>query len=465
MPFGLAKVNNISRVITSTGTRVYVVPEVYGDAKISTAQSKFGSSSAIFDGTGDGIRYNDSKFTLGTGDFTIEMWIRVSSLASQRQIYDQRSGTTSAVVPTLLVDTSGALIYVANGANRITSSSSAISTNTWYHIAVSRATGSTRMFIDGTQVGSTYTDSNNYIAQTVNIGSSGTGADGGFTNVFTGHIDELRVSNTARYTSAFTPSTEQFKNDANTLLLLHFEGLNDSRVFEDDRDFAALNRTRNGGRIEFSSGAKLTTTFKKFGSSSLDVSTVGYVSIDNFNFGNIAGNYTIEGWIMIPSATSGQKRLISMSRGKVFGSTASGFIDLRPQASNVYDIEYAVATSSVRENFNTNATQTFSYGTWYHWAWVRYSTGVINIFLNGNRRSNQNTSITYPFENVTGTLNINYGGNLIYLDEIRFSRVARYSNASTYTIPTAAFTNDSDTDLLLHFDGADQDTTTWDDNA
>jgi hypothetical protein len=53
-----------------------------------------------------------------------------------------------------------------------------------------------------------------------------------------GHMDEIRVSNSARYTTTFTPSTTPFVNDANTLLLLHMDGTDASTVFFDDNGIA-----------------------------------------------------------------------------------------------------------------------------------------------------------------------------------------------------------------------------------
>jgi hypothetical protein len=51
-----------------------------GNAQISTAQSEFGGSSAIFDGTGDYINTtNSSDFNFASGDFTIDFWFRSSS--------------------------------------------------------------------------------------------------------------------------------------------------------------------------------------------------------------------------------------------------------------------------------------------------------------------------------------------------------------------------------------------------
>jgi len=52
-----------------------------GNASVSTAQSKFGGASAVFDGTGDYLSLDGSSgFAFGTGDFTIEFWLSPSVL-------------------------------------------------------------------------------------------------------------------------------------------------------------------------------------------------------------------------------------------------------------------------------------------------------------------------------------------------------------------------------------------------
>ena len=52
---------------------------VFGDTQISTAQSKYGGSSIVFDGVGDYLEVTPlTAFNFGTGDFTIESWIRLN---------------------------------------------------------------------------------------------------------------------------------------------------------------------------------------------------------------------------------------------------------------------------------------------------------------------------------------------------------------------------------------------------
>lgn len=198
----------------------------FGNAQIDNAQSKFGGTSAYFDGTTDYLQISSgSGFNL-SGDFTFEAWVRYTgSHASNRPVFTL--GNAGSGQPILYCNSSGTLYYYSSGANRITGST--LSLNTWYHLAVSRSGSSTKLFIDGTQSGSTYTDST-----AITDGTFYIGIYPGDSNGMYGWIDEFRISNTARYTTNFTAPTAPFQNDANTLLLLHMDGTDASTVFVDD---------------------------------------------------------------------------------------------------------------------------------------------------------------------------------------------------------------------------------------
>lgn len=213
------------------GVRPALSATVSGNAQISTSQYKFGSSSGYYDGTGDSIRFTNDTLCIGQNDFTIEMWAYVQNISVSRHLYDQRTATTSQVAPLIRVYSTGLLSYFVNGLERIVSASNAISTNTWYHIAVCRSGTSTRMFLDGVQVGSTFTDTFNYLNLPVSIGSYNNGTT--IDNSWQGYIDEVRLSNIARYTANFTPPSTAFTHDDNTVLLLHMEGSNGSTTFTD----------------------------------------------------------------------------------------------------------------------------------------------------------------------------------------------------------------------------------------
>ena len=89
--------------------------------------------------------------------------------------------------------------YSTAGTTRI--SGGAAPLNTWHHIAVSRFAGYTRMYLDGTQIGTTYTDNNDY-GETKPIKF---GADYAVSNFLTGHLDDLHIATFARYpTGSYT---------------------------------------------------------------------------------------------------------------------------------------------------------------------------------------------------------------------------------------------------------------------
>jgi hypothetical protein len=180
-----------------------------GNAQISTAQSKFGGSSIAFDGTGDYLTLDGSAaFLFGTGDFTIEAWFRPSNLTGLKIIIDARPPGTSGVASHWVIATDGATMnYAVAGSSY---AGGALSLNTWHFLALSRASGSTRAFLDGVQIGSTITDTTNYL-----IGASRPiiGADGNSPIAlnFTGYMDDIRITKgIARYTANFTPPTAPF---------------------------------------------------------------------------------------------------------------------------------------------------------------------------------------------------------------------------------------------------------------
>jgi hypothetical protein len=181
--------------------------ETVGDAKISTIQSKFGGSSMFFDGTGDYVvQPSNINYGYGTGDFTIEFWLYLNTTTIQTIVSNLSSA--SSTNPHLYINTT--IRYYTNNADRITGSS--LSTGVWYHVALCRASGSTRLFVDGAQSGSTYSDTNNYGASApIGVGTYWSSGLPVTTTTLNGYIDDLRITKGyARYTTNFTPPTSAF---------------------------------------------------------------------------------------------------------------------------------------------------------------------------------------------------------------------------------------------------------------
>jgi hypothetical protein len=180
-----------------------------GSAQISTAQVKYGTGSLSFNGTTDYLSVPASpSFAFGTGDFTVEYWFYQTSVVTNE--YEIWESQTSSAFIIYKVGSSGALSWRPYGSTDQTILAHAsIPINTWTHVAVSRASGTTKAFVNGVQVNSV-ADSTTYVTPTVvyTIG----GRDGG-SNYFPGYIDDFRVTKGyARYTSAFTPPTAQLSD-------------------------------------------------------------------------------------------------------------------------------------------------------------------------------------------------------------------------------------------------------------
>lgn len=182
--------------------------ETVGNAQVSTIIRRYGNGSISFDGSGDYVvQPSNVNYGYGTGDFTIEFWVYFNSLSNDQTIVSNLT-SASSVNPHIYLFSSGNTIrYYTNNADRIVSS--ALNTATWYHVAVSRSSGSTRMFINGVQAGSTYVDSNNYgTSAPLGVGTYYSAGSPVTSSTLNGYIDDLRITRGyARYTANFTPPT------------------------------------------------------------------------------------------------------------------------------------------------------------------------------------------------------------------------------------------------------------------
>jgi hypothetical protein len=428
---------------TITETRPALTATVAGNSQISTAQSKVGSSSALFDGSGDYIRFTSDTLRLKTEDFTIECWIRPNSLAAgvNKMLYDQRSADTQVNI-VIFLNSTNALNFWVNGAARIQTGNNFLTTDTWYHIAVVRFNGLTRMFVDGTEVGSAYVDSNNYLGAPVVIGSGWDGTQGPFNT----YIDELRVSNTDRY-GKYTIPTSAFSLDSDTSLLMHFDGADNSTTFTEEN---GLTVTRVGD-------SKISTTQSVFnGASGLFDGTGDYVSLaDNNDWDLATTDWTIEFWVYpingfgMTNANTGSNQgwRLYMDSGNVINFTERG--------------------ASANQRLSLTCIQL---NAWQHVAVERKGT-LMSFYHNGRlvgRYSGASTIVNSTASLLIGGIygvgasawTTTFNAVNFYMDELRISRVARYySTTTSFTPSTEAFTPDNTTLLLLHMEGANASTT------
>lgn len=181
-----------------------------GGTSISTAQSKFGGASVLFGGGSDRLyAANNGAFEFGSGDFTLDAWIRPTTISGTYVLLDR--GDYSNYSPWLLIqsDAQLRLACTASGSSWAVNIMSAdvLTANVWQLVSVSRVGNVFRLFHDGIQVATT-TTAITLAASSANpqIGNEPSG-----TYSFTGYMDDIRVTKgVGRYTGNFTLPTAPF---------------------------------------------------------------------------------------------------------------------------------------------------------------------------------------------------------------------------------------------------------------
>ena len=391
-----------------------------------------GGYSTYFDWSVDSIYINDTQ-SLGNGDWTIEFWVNASSLADQYKILvDYRPGTSQGLYPTILLNYGVIGLYYSTGM-RITGTTN-LSVDTWHHVAISKSGSSTKMFLDGTQEGSTLSDANTYIGNTVYVGGNGFGAQ--FSLL--GYISDLRiVKGTAVYTSNFTPSTKPLTAITNTTLLTcHLPYIADGST-----NAHSITVTGNVSTKPLTPFNNLEYSEALHGSSGYFDGTGDYLVLPEV--ASTSGDVTIE-FLINPSK-------IQTYNGDAFiiGNNING---LGTWAISLYAPTNKIGVwldsfSSLR----TLSNETVNRESWNHIALVK-NAGIIRLYINGIQES----------ATITQSANFGQGSNVYigqyhaggqpytgYVSDVRVvNGTAIYT--SNFTPPTAPLTAVTNTTFLLN---------------
>jgi hypothetical protein len=179
---------------------------VGGNVNTSTARQKFGSASALFDGSGDYLSNADSDMALGSADFTVDFWIYPTSSAANMILVDTQvfGGSSTRTNSIIIALETTRKIYIYHNGYIVLTTSNTLTLNTWGHVAVVRSGSTVTVYVNGVSGGSVSLSKNlstqNFV---VGINASNLSAQ-----PYIGNVDEMRVSiGIARWTSNFTPPT------------------------------------------------------------------------------------------------------------------------------------------------------------------------------------------------------------------------------------------------------------------
>jgi hypothetical protein len=177
------------------------------------------------------VESHSTEFDFGTGDYTLEGWVRFRRLPESgetfnlwgawNEVRDRRSYRLAFKASD--VDGGGLQFeYSTDGTGATVATVHDINwepqIGVWYHVAVARdsSTNDNRLFIDGVQQGTDQTDSATYYTTANDYFCIGNITDGNTTpasgdDAFDGHMQDIRVTKgIVRYTANFTPPSTFF---------------------------------------------------------------------------------------------------------------------------------------------------------------------------------------------------------------------------------------------------------------
>jgi len=432
-----------SPVLADSSTYRKVQTGRAGYASTTNAQSKFGAGAINLDSTtsGGAFGYGPDNTLKLTGDFTIEMFVKLNApINSDRIIFgwggDTSSGNASGRVA---VDSTGRLnAYWAESywANNRSITGPVITAGVWHHVALSRSNGNWIMHLDGVQAGAVVNHNNSdaFSYGRFELGRQVFNGSGSLN----GYLDEVRITSGAiRYWGTFTPPAQQFGDPldlnpaqpkvadasyASNILLLHGDGANGSKAIVDSSPPAATGTLKRN--------AQISTAHSKFGGSSIYIPG----ATDYGDYGNLAGDFslpgdfTVEFW-MKPASTTANTIAVRLGGG---GATYHDFWfgSDRLVMSRSSDGAYCMSGGGLGNLANT----------WIHVAYVRIG-GTLTMYVNGLPVFNCAWSGTVG--NANGmAFGYNNTSNAVYYDDIRVTKgVGRYTGTfipSAYPAPNVA---------------------------
>jgi hypothetical protein len=223
----------------------------------------------------------------------------------------------------------------------------------------------------------------------------------------------------------YTAAAATDPNFASVVLLLHFDGANGATSFIDSSLAAHT--------VTGSASDALTTAQQKFGTASLNPTSLGASSADSADWAFGAGRFTIEAWVRATTAPSGFAGIVAQ-----YGSSIGWYLGFNGGSAVFY-----YSANGATPLLGVSALYTFTLNTWVHIAVDRDASNVVRVYADGAVIGS--ATIATTFFDATNALVIGNDGLasagrrwLGQIDEVRITKgVARYAGA--FTPPTAPF--------------------------
>ena len=351
-----------------------------------------GEWSNYFDGSGDYLQLaatTDLIAPSGT-DYTLEFWFNAGRTTNGNRLIGSYPGGTDGNWIVWFYSGKIGFYQFPTISTNVLESTTTIATNTWYHFAICREGSTTRLFLNGALEDSTTIIYNlGIVTNPWTVGRTLSSTD-----YYQGYLSNISfLKGTAKYTSAFTPSTTPLSpsatnqklltcysnrfvdaNTATTAKTITVNGNTSIQPFSPFAPSAVYSPSVNGGSGYFDGTG--------------DYLSVGLASSSDVTFG--AGDFTIECWIYI---TTNQVQFAGMCM---------------QDGANPWYLSFSNTANGVR--FNNASTiflsATVSLNTWTHIAVSRSGTSL-KMFFNGVEVSSATNSTS--FGNSANSVILGYG--------------------------------------------------------
>ena len=401
---------------------------VNGDAHAGTfSPYRSGGYSTYFDGN-DHLTATHTN-PLGTADFTIEGWINFDNVGGNRTLMTLDSTTQ------LYFRNNGSSIAIYKGGSAYNFSTGTPEVNTWYHFAFVRQSGSVTLYWNGQSKGST-SHAHDYTSGNLHIGCWSA-----ISEFFQGHLTDIKISNTAVYTSNFSVPTERLSSDSSTqLITCHLPYIADGSNLAETivvngnpsiepfspYDYDEYSATNHGGSVYFDgSGDRITAS-----------------TSNNFAIGS-SEDFIIEAWIYPTNTSQGNFHLFGIHQAIYNGGIYFDY----------HSSDFRLGDYGGGWDVRTTSAVTLKYNNWQHICASR-TGNLIKIFFNGESLALSSQGQAHTNSYNAGAIAI--GGSGVgtdfqgFISDIRFEKGT--SRTSNFTPPTAPL---SSTGTELHIKGTD----------
>lgn len=420
---------------------------------VSNASSGVGTYSVSLNGTNQYLTVPAStNWAFGTGSFTVEWFQYMTAQNSNPRVFAVGNYSTTSVG----VSIEGGTFYVweASGYRLSYSLTSGGYLNRWIHFAISRNNGTTRVFKDGTQIGSSYAD-------TYNISNSGSvlaiGQESNPTNgsYFTGYISNFRIiKGDGIYTGSFTVPTSPLTAIANTQLLTC-------------QSSTIIDNSPNNYTITNSGSATVSSAIVPFSASPAPAKIKYKNRSNNTRTSNIK--------LIVPNpsgvVSSGLTMNLNPNNASSYNGSGTTWYDISGNSANITLVNSPTYTSGTPSYFTFNGTTQYGTGATTNLLPQTAYTKNVWVYLNAYGDNNMISSDTgghflymaasnrvysghanwgnYGAYGSTGTLSLNTWYN-IALTFSTTNGMALYINGtldSTYTANKAAHAGNGSTNI------------------